>query len=57
MRDAMFDPFEYLMLRHKDGKLKTDFKNALGKVAYQVENGQEATRCTALRERRACASD
>ena len=36
VRDAMFDPFEYLMLRHKDGKLKTDFKKALGKMAYQV---------------------
>ena len=34
--DAMFDPFEYLMLRHKDGLLKTDFKNPLGKVSYQV---------------------
>ena len=33
---AMFDPFEYLMLRHKDGKLKTDFKNALGKISYHV---------------------
>jgi Fe-S oxidoreductase len=33
---AMFDPFEYLMLRHKDGLLKTDFKDALGKIAYQV---------------------
>ena len=36
VRDAMFDPFEYLMLRHKDGKLKTEFKNPLGKVSYQV---------------------
>jgi Fe-S oxidoreductase len=36
VRDAMFDPFEYLMLRHKDGKLNTAFKNALGKVSYQV---------------------
>lgn len=36
VRDAMFDPFEYLMLRHRDGLLKTDFKNSLGKVAYQV---------------------
>jgi Fe-S oxidoreductase len=36
VRDAMYDPFEYLMLRHKDGKLKTEFKNALGKVSYQV---------------------
>jgi Fe-S oxidoreductase len=36
VRDAMFDPFEYLMLRHKDGVLKTDFKTSLGKVTYQV---------------------
>jgi len=36
VRDAMFDPFEYLMLRHKYGKLRTDFKQALGKVAYHV---------------------
>lgn len=33
---AMHDPFEYLMLRHKDGLLKTDFKNPLGKIAYHV---------------------
>jgi Fe-S oxidoreductase len=36
VRDAMFDPFEYLMLRHKDGKLKTEFRHSLGQVAYQV---------------------
>lgn len=36
VRDAMFDPFEYLMLRHKDGELKTDFQKSLGKVSYQV---------------------
>lgn len=36
VRDAMYDPFEYLMLRHKGGKLKTDFKKPLGKMAYQV---------------------
>jgi len=36
VRDAMFDPFEYLMLRHKAGLLKTDFQQPLGKVAYQV---------------------
>jgi Fe-S oxidoreductase len=36
VRDAMFDPYEYLMLRHKAGKLRTDFKQPLGKVAYQV---------------------
>jgi len=34
--DAMFDPFEYLVLRHKDGLLKTDFRAALGKVSYHV---------------------
>jgi len=34
--DAMFDPFEYLVLRHKDGLLKTAFSTALGKVSYHV---------------------
>jgi Fe-S oxidoreductase len=36
VRDAIFDPFEYLMLRHKAGLLKTDFKQRLGKVAWHV---------------------
>jgi glycerol-3-phosphate dehydrogenase subunit C len=36
VRDAIYDPFEYLMLRHKAGKLKTDFKQSLGKVAYHI---------------------
>jgi Fe-S oxidoreductase len=36
VRGAVFDPFEYLMLRHKEGKLRTDFRNPLGKVAYHV---------------------
>jgi Fe-S oxidoreductase len=36
VRDAIFDPFEYLMLRHADGLLKTDFKKPLGKIAYHV---------------------
>ncbi|MCG8428163.1 MAG: Fe-S oxidoreductase [Chromatiales bacterium] len=36
VRDAFYDPFEYLMLRHKAGKLQTDFKNPLGKVAYHA---------------------
>ena len=36
VQEAFFDPFEYLMLRHKEGKLKTDFKNKLGKVSYHV---------------------
>jgi glycerol-3-phosphate dehydrogenase subunit C len=34
--DAMFDPFEYLVARHKDGLLKTDFSRPLGKVSYHV---------------------
>ncbi|HEY8249369.1 MAG TPA: heterodisulfide reductase-related iron-sulfur binding cluster, partial [Burkholderiales bacterium] len=29
VRDAMFDPFEYFVLRKKDGLLKTGFKQAL----------------------------
>jgi len=33
---AIFDPFEYLMLRHKDGMLRTDFKQQLGTVSYHV---------------------
>ena len=36
VKKAMFDPFEYLMLRHKEMKLKTDFKKTLGKIAYHV---------------------
>jgi glycerol-3-phosphate dehydrogenase subunit C len=32
----IFDPFEYLMLRHRAGLLKTDFKTSLGKVSYHV---------------------
>ena len=36
VRDAMFDPFEYLMARRRDGLLKTEFPRALGKVAYHV---------------------
>ncbi len=33
---AIYDPFEYLMHRHKAGKLNTDFKIQLGKVAYHA---------------------
>jgi len=36
VRDNIYDPFEYLALRHKHGQLKTAFKNALGKIAYHV---------------------
>jgi len=34
--DAMWDPFEYLVARHKDGLLKTDFTSSLGTVSYHV---------------------
>jgi glycerol-3-phosphate dehydrogenase subunit C len=33
---AFYDPFEYLHLRHKEGELKTDFRQALGDISYQV---------------------
>jgi Fe-S oxidoreductase len=33
---AMFDPCEYLVLRHKDGLLRIDFKQPLGKVSYHI---------------------
>jgi glycerol-3-phosphate dehydrogenase subunit C len=36
VRKAMFDPFEYLWLRHKAGLLRTDFKEQLGRVSYHV---------------------
>ena len=36
VQEAMFDPFEYLIARHKDGLLKLDFKAALGKVSYHI---------------------
>jgi len=36
VKAAFFDPFEYLMHRHKEGLLNTDFNGGLGKVAYHV---------------------
>jgi Fe-S oxidoreductase len=36
VKQAMFDPFEYLVHRHKAGLLNTEFKNSLGKVVWQV---------------------
>ncbi len=36
VKARIFDPFEYLMLRHKAALLKTDFKQSLGKVSYHV---------------------
>lgn len=36
VKDAMWDPFEYFVARNRDGLLKTDFKNELGKVSYHI---------------------
>ncbi len=36
VRKAMFDPFEYLVARHKDGLLETGFPQPLGNVSYHV---------------------
>ncbi|MBA4341433.1 MAG: Fe-S oxidoreductase [Methylibium sp.] len=36
VKDSVWDPFEYLVARHKDGLLKLDFKSALGKVSYHI---------------------
>jgi Fe-S oxidoreductase len=36
VKEAMWDPFEYLVAREKDGLLKTDFKKGLGTVSYHV---------------------
>ncbi len=50
VQEAIYDPFEYLALRHKEGKLRTDFKHPLGKVAWhaachqRVQNMGQKTR-------------
>ncbi|HZY15325.1 MAG TPA: heterodisulfide reductase-related iron-sulfur binding cluster, partial [Ramlibacter sp.] len=36
VKAAMWDPFEYLAARRRDGLLKTDFSQPLGKVSYHV---------------------
>jgi glycerol-3-phosphate dehydrogenase subunit C len=36
VKQHIFDPFEYLLHRHKAGLLKTDFKQELGKIAWHV---------------------
>lgn len=36
VKKAMWDPFEYLAARRRDGLLKTDFSTPLGKVSYHV---------------------
>jgi Fe-S oxidoreductase len=34
--DRVFNPFEYLMARHSDGFLDTNFINSLGKVSLHI---------------------
>lgn len=36
VQEHIFDPFEYLMIRHKADKLNTDFKEDLGKISYHA---------------------
>jgi Fe-S oxidoreductase len=36
VKNAFYDPFEYLYLRHKGGEFNIDFKASLGDVSYQV---------------------
>ncbi len=36
VKEAMWDPFEYLMARKRDGLLQTEFPVALGKISYQI---------------------
>jgi Fe-S oxidoreductase len=36
IKEHMFDPFEFLALRHKAGLLRTDFVRPLGKISYHV---------------------
>jgi Fe-S oxidoreductase len=36
VKEAMWDPFEYLMARRRDGLLKTEFSQPLGKISYQI---------------------
>lgn len=36
VKQAFYDPFEYLMLRHKEGHLNTQFTQPLGRVSYHA---------------------
>lgn len=36
VKEHMWDPFEYLVARKRDGLLKTDFARPLGKVSYHI---------------------
>lgn len=36
VKNAFFDPFEYLMIRNRGDRFLTDFKTSLGKVSYHA---------------------
>lgn len=36
VKNAFYDPFEYLMIRNKEEKFMKDFKQSLGKVSYHA---------------------
>ena len=36
VQQSIFDPFEYLSLRHKEGMLNTEFNKSLGKISYHA---------------------
>jgi len=44
VQKAFFDPFEYLAIRNKGGAMKTDFKQELGDISYQVACHQRVQR-------------
>lgn len=44
VRNHVFDPFEYLASRHRDGLLNTAFEQPLGKVSYHVACHQRVQR-------------
>ncbi|MCP5150399.1 MAG: Fe-S oxidoreductase [Chromatiales bacterium] len=44
VKNAFYDPFEYLHQRHRAGKLRTDFARSLGKVSYHVACHQRVQR-------------
>lgn len=50
VKEATFDPFEYLMLRHKHDKLNTHFSRPLGTVSYHVACHQRV-QCIGMKTR------
>ena len=36
VKEAFYDPFEYLHLRHKKGEFNTEFSRTLGNISYHV---------------------